>query len=64
MLKIIHNYEGDWVTIVKDNKTIYGNHSIDAEEILDILGIEYEHEEFTGTEDEWYDYVEPFGGEM
>ena len=59
-LKFIHNEEGDWVTVVKDGKTIYGNHSIDAYTLLNLLGIDYESEDFEGTEDEWYDYIKQF----
>lgn len=50
--------------VVKDGKTIYGNHSISAERLLQLLGIEFEAEVFEGDEDEWCDYVKQFGGEM
>jgi hypothetical protein len=63
MLKIINYPDGDWVTVVKDGKTIFGNHSVSAEEILKLLDIEFESEYFEGDEDEWYDYVKQFGGE-
>lgn len=60
MLKIINYEDGDWVTVVKDNKIVHENHSIDGKTMLDILNIDYDTERFTGTEDEWYEYVKQF----
>lgn len=38
---ILKDEEGDWITIYRNNKIVYENHSIDPTELLDILNIEY-----------------------
>ncbi len=33
----------DWIGIYKDDDLLYENHSIDADELLRVLGIEYKY---------------------
>ena len=64
---IIDYAEGDWVSIVKNGKTIYGNHSISYKDLIKLLGdsqnYEITHEDFDGDEDEWNEKMKQYGGE-
>jgi hypothetical protein len=41
-ITIVRNDEGDWVGVYIDGELKYENHSIRNEELLDIIGIEYD----------------------
>jgi len=43
----------DWTALYIDGKVVYQNHSIEAVEVLELLGITYTQHDFEGDLDEW-----------
>lgn len=41
---IIRSEDYDWIALYRDGECILQGHSIQEEELLDLLGIEYTHE--------------------
>lgn len=48
---IIRSEDYDWIALYRDGKCVHQGHSIQEEELLDLLGIEHTHEvrDLSGT---------------
>jgi len=57
MIHVIRSEDYDWIAVYRDGKLLDQNHSIQEEDLLRLLGIEYTHEVATA------EHFEAWGGQ-